>query len=143
MGYFSFKMKGLTVGRTEGELRAILLKQKEFLLQYCSYLTLMIISDLSKLGVETTYVNADYCVEKVVDEWLGWLLVNHVTNEEAYVKLKTQQSRLIMLKAIGRVNSDLLQREDLVEYFDKICERSTKEIIAGVLGVYKMEKKGE
>lgn len=143
LGYFSFKGKRLTLGKTEGELRAILLKQKEFLLQYCSYLTLIIISDLSKLGVKTTYVNADYVVEKVVDEWLGWLLVNHVTNDEAYVKLKTQQSRLIMLKAIGRVNSGLLQREELVNYFDRICEKSTKEIINGVLGVYRMEKKGD
>ena len=136
-GYFSFKGKNVTIGRTEGEVRATLLKQKEFLLQYCSYLTLMIISDLAKFGVkDVSYVNTDYVVEKVVDEWLGWLLVNH-----AYIKLKTQQSRLIMLKAIGRVNSELLQKEELLNYFEGICEKCTKEIINGVLGVYKIEKK--
>lgn len=140
-GYFSFKNKNFSVGRTEGEIRATLLKQKEFLLQYCSYLTLMIISDLAKFGVDdVSYVNTDYVVEKVVDEWLGWLLVNHVTDDEAYIKLKTQQSKLIMLKAIGRVNSSLLQQEELLKYFDKVCEKSTKEIINGILGVYKMEK---
>lgn len=142
VGYFSFKGKNVTIGRTEGEVRATLLKQKEFLLQYCSYLTLMIISDLAKFGVkDVSYVNTDYVVEKVVDEWLGWLLVNHVSNDDAYIKLKTQQSRLIMLKAIGRVNSELLQKEELLNYFEGICEKCTKEIINGVLGVYKIEKK--
>lgn len=141
-GYFSFKGKNITVGRTEGEVRAVILKQKEFLLQYCSYLTLMIISDLAKMGVtDVSYVNTDYVVEKVVDEWLGWLLVNHVSESETYVKLKVQQSRLIMLKAVGRVNPSLLQKEELVHYFDSLCEKATKEIIKGVLGVYNLEKK--
>ena len=31
LGYFSFKVKGLAIGQTENEVRAILLKQKEFL----------------------------------------------------------------------------------------------------------------
>lgn len=141
LGYFSFKGKGLSVGKTENEVRAVLLKQKEFLLQYCSYLTQSIISDLVKKGIEITYINIDYVVEKTVDEWLGWLLVNHVSNDDAYIKLKTQQSRLIMLKAIGRVNSELLQKEELLNYFEGICEKCTKEIINGILGVYKMEKK--
>ena len=138
-GYFSFTGKGLRVGRTEGELRTILLKQKEFLLQYCSYLTLTIISDLSKLGIELSYVSVDYVVEKVVDEWLGWLLVNHILEEEAYVSLKVKQTKLIMLKAVGRVNSQLLQDENLVSYFDNLCERVTKEIIKGILSVYRNE----
>ena len=32
-GYFSFKGKRVTIGRTENEVRSILLKQKEFVLQ--------------------------------------------------------------------------------------------------------------
>lgn len=140
-GYFSFKGKNVTIGRTENEVRSVLLKQKEFVLQYCSYLTQNIISDLAKVNVEVTYVNTDYVVEKVVDEWLGWLLVNHISEEEAYVKLKVQQTRLIMLKAIGRVNADLLQNEALMEYFDNLCECATLTIIKGVLSVYKMENK--
>lgn len=142
-GCFSFKNKNIIIGRSEDEVRAVILKQKEFLLQYCSYLTLMVISDLAKFGVDdVSYVNTDYVVEKVVDGWLGWLLVNHVTDDEAYVKLKIQQSRLIMFKAIWRVNPSLLQKEELVHYFDSICEKTTKEIIKGVLGVYDLEKKG-
>lgn len=141
LGYFSFKVKGLAIGQTENEVRAILLKQKEFLLQYCSYLTQSIISDLQKKNVVISYINTDYVVEKVVDEWLGWLLVNHISEEEAYVKLKVQQTRLIMLKAIGRVNADLLQNEALMEYFDNLCECATLTIIKGVLSVYKMENK--
>ena len=140
-GYFSFKGKNVTIGRTENEVRSVLLKQKEFVLQYCSYLTQNIISDLAKVNIEVTYVNTDYVVEKVVDEWLGWLLVNHISEEEAYVKLKVQQTRLIMLKAIGRVNADLLQNEALMEYFDNLCECATLTIIKGVLSVYKMENK--
>ena len=68
LGYFSFKVKGLAIGHTENEVRAILLKQKEFLLQYCSCLTQSIISDLQKKNVVISYINTDYVVEKVVDE---------------------------------------------------------------------------
>ena len=140
-GYFSFKGKRVTIGRTENEVRSILLKQKEFVLQYCSYLTQNIIFDLAKVNIEVTYVNTDYVVEKVVDEWLGWLFVNHVSNDQAYIELKTQQTKLIMLKAIGKVNPDLLQSEELVKYFDEICKRATIDIIKGVLSVYKQEIK--
>ena len=140
-GYFSFKGKNVTIGRTENEVRSILLKQKEFVLQYCSYLTQNIISDLAKVNIEVTYVNTDYVVEKVVDEWLGWLFVNHITDDQAYIDLKTQQTKLIMLKAIGRVNPDLLQSESLMSYFDGICKRVTADIIKGVLSVYKQEVK--
>lgn len=140
-GYFSFKGKRVTIGRTENEVRSILLKQKEFVLQYCSYLTQNIIFDLAKVNIEVTYVNTDYVVEKVVDEWLGWLFVNHVSNDQAYIELKTQQTKLIMLKAIGKVNPDLLQSEELVKYFDDICKRATIDIIKGVLSVYKQEVK--
>ena len=147
-GYFSFKNKNITIGRTEGEVRAVILKQKEFLLQYCSYLTLVLVNDLTKFGVDdVSYVNTDYVVEKdpvgkIVSHQLLDAVLNHVTDDEAYVKLKIQQSRLIMLKAIGRVNPLLLQKEELVHYFDSICEKTTKEIIKGVLGVYNLEKKG-
>lgn len=141
LGYFSFKGKGLTVGKTENEVRSILLKQKEFLLQYCSYLSQSIMSDLVKKGIEITYINIDYVVEKTVDEWLGWLLVNHITEEDAYIKLKTQQTKLIMLKAIGRVNPELLQNEELVNYFNSLCEKTTKEIIKGMLSVYNTERR--
>lgn len=140
LGYFSFKGKGLSVGKTENEVRAVLLKQKEFLLQYCSYLTQSIISDLVKKGIEITYINIDYVVEKTVDEWLGWLLVNHITEADAYVKLKTRQTEFIMLKAIGRVNPELLQNEELVSYFNNLCERTTKDIIKGMLSVYSTER---
>ena len=140
-GYFSFRGKRVTIGRTENEVRSILLKQKEFVLQYCSYLTQNIIFDLAKVNIEVTYVNTDYVVEKVVDEWLGWLFVNHVSNDQAYIELKTQQTKLIMLKAIGKVNPDLLQSEELVKYFDEICKRATIDIIKGVLSVYKQEIK--
>lgn len=140
-GYFSFKGKRVTIGRTENEVRSILLKQKEFVLQYCSYLTQNIIFDLAKVNVEVTYVNTDYVVEKVVDEWLGWLFVNHITDDQAYIDLKTQQTKLIMLKAIGKVNPDLLQSENLMKYFDEICQRSTTDIIKGVLSVYNQEVK--
>lgn len=140
-GYFSFKGKNVTIGRTENEVRSVLLKQKEFVLQYCSYLTQNIISDLAKVNVEVTYVNTDYVVEKVVDEWLGWLFVNHITADQAYIDLKTQQTKLIMLKAIGKVNPDLLQSENLMKYFDEICKRSTTDIIKGVLSVYNQEVK--
>ena len=140
-GYFSFKGKRVTIGRTENEVRSILLKQKEFVLQYCSYLTQNIIFDLAKVNIEVTYVNTDYVVEKVVDEWLGWLFVNHVSNDQAYIELKTQQTKLIMLKAICKVNPDLLQSEELVKYFDEICKRATIDIIKGVLSVYKQEIK--
>ena len=140
-GYFSFKGKRVTIGRTENEVRSILLKQKEFVLQYCSYLTQNIIFDLAKVNIDVTYVNTDYVVEKVVDEWLGWLFVNHVSNDQAYIELKTQQTKLIMLKAIGKVNPDLLQSEELVKYFDEICKRATIDIIKGVLSVYKQEIK--
>lgn len=140
-GYFSFKGKRVTIGRTENEVRSILLKQKEFVLQYCSYLTQNIIFDLAKVNIEVTYVNTDYVVEKVVDEWLGWLFVNHVSNDQAYIELKTQQTKLIMLKAIGKVNPDLLQSEELVKYFDDICKKATIDIIKGVLSVYKQEIK--
>lgn len=141
LGYFSFKGKGLTVGKTENEVRSTLLKQKEFLLQYCSYLSQSIVSDLVKKGIEITYINIDYVVEKTVDEWLGWLLVNHITEEDAYIKLKTQQTKLIMLKAIGRVNPELLQNEELVNYFNSLCEKTTKDIIKGMLSVYKTERR--
>lgn len=140
-GYFSFKGKNVTIGRTENEVRSILLKQKEFVLQYCSYLTQNIISDLAKVNVEVTYVSTDYVVEKVVDEWLGWLFVNHINDDQAYIDLKTQQTKLIMLKAIGKVNPDLLQSENLMKYFDEICQRSTTDIIKGVLSVYNQEVK--
>lgn len=140
-GYFSFKGKAVTIGRTENEVRSILLKQKEFVLQYCSYLTQNIISDMAKVNVEVSYVDTDYVVEKVVDEWLGWLFVNHITDDQAYIDLKTQQTKLIMLKAIGKVNPDLLQSERLVKYFDDICKRATTDIIKGVLSVYKQEVK--
>lgn len=141
LGYFSFKGKGLTVGKTENEVRSTLLKQKEFLLQYCSYLSQSIVSDLVKKGIEITYINIDYVVEKTVDEWLGWLLVNNITEEDAYIKLKTQQTKLIMLKAIGRVNPELLQNEELVNYFNSLCEKTTKDIIKGMLSVYKTERR--
>ena len=101
----------------------------------------VIIFDLAKVNIEVTYVNTDYVVEKVVDEWLGWLFVNHVSNDQAYIELKTQQTKLIMLKAIGKVNPDLLQSEELVKYFDEICKRATIDIIKGVLSVYKQEIK--
>lgn len=143
LGYFSFKGKGLTVGKTENEVRSILLKQKEFLLQYCSYLSQSIVSDLAKKGIEITYINIDYVVEKTVDEWLGWLLVNNICEDDAYVNLKIQQTKLIMLKAIGRVNPELLQKQELVNYFNILCEKTTKEIIKGMLGVYKMERRGK
>lgn len=140
LGYFSFKGKGLTVGKTENEVRSTLLKQKEFLLQYCSYLSQSMMSDLVKKRIEITYINIDYVVEKTVDEWLGWLLVNHITEEESYIKLKTQQTKLIMLKAVGRVNPELLQNEELVNYFNSLCDKTTKEIIKGILTVYKTER---
>lgn len=139
-GYFSFKGSKVTIGRTENEVRAVLLKQKEFVLQYCSYLTQSIISDMAKMNVEVTYVNTDYVVEKVVDEWLGWLFVNHICMDQSYIDLKMHQTRLIMLKAIGKVNPSLLQSERLVKYFDDICKKATTDIIKGVLAVYKNER---
>lgn len=140
-GLFSFHGKGLTIGKTEAELRAVLLKQKEFLLQYCSYLTQNIISDMEKNGIQVSYINTNYVVEKIVDQWLGWLLVNHISEDEDYVNLKIQQARLTMFKAIGKVNKSLLQNEKLNEYFEHICIKSTKEIIKGLLAVYKLDQK--
>lgn len=141
LGYFSFKGRGLTVGKTEGELRAVLLKQKEFLLQYCSYLTQSIISDLVKKGLEINYIQIDYVVEKTVDEWLGWLLVNHIREDEEYIRLKIQQTKLIMYKALGRADSRLLQDEEIINYFHTLCEKITKDIVKGMLSIYQNERK--
>lgn len=140
-GLFSFQGKGLSIGKTEDELRAVLLKQKEFLLQYCSYLTQLIISDMGKINIQVSYINTNYVVEKIVDQWLGWLLVNHISEDDAYVRLKVQQAKLTMFKAIGKVNKELLQNDDLKNYFEVICEKSTKEIIKGLLAVYKLDSK--
>ena len=143
LGYFSFKGKGLTVGKTENDIRSTLLKQKEFLLQYCSYLTQSIISDLNKKGIDIPYIQIDYVVEKTVDEWLGWLLVNHISSDEAYIKLKIQQTKLIMYKALGRVDPKLLQDEDILAYFHALCEKITNDIVKGMLSIYNNEKKGK
>lgn len=116
------------------------MKQKEFLLQYCSYLTQRIISDLAQKGIKVDYVTTDYVVEKIVDEWLGWLIVNHITDDERYIEMKTQQARLIMYKAIGKVNARLLQNSQLHEYFENIVKSVTKDIVIGVLSIYKIEK---
>jgi len=140
-GYFHYQGKGLSIGKTENEVRAILLKQKEFVLQYCSYLTLIIISDMQKKGCTVSYVNTDYVIEKVVDEWLSWLIVNHVCEESNYLALKVKQTKLIVFKAVGKVNPELLQNEDYVDYFNTMCETHTVDFIKGVLGIYKSETK--
>ena len=87
-------------------------------------------------------------IEKLRDsKLLGNILLqesnsfNHITEEDAYIKLKTQQTKLIMLKAIGRVNPELLQNEELVNYFNSLCEKTTKDIIKGMLSVYKTERR--
>lgn len=139
LGFFRFKGKGLVVGKTENELRAILLKQKEFIHQYFSCITQEILANLEKMGIDSTYVQVNFVVEKVIDQWLGWMLVNHISDNEHYVNLKIEQSKMIMTKALGLVNRSLLQDTELMEYLNKECERASIEVIKGILEIYKLE----
>lgn len=115
-----------------------MIKEKEYTIMFCSNLIQQIISDLKFRGLDIGYVNISYVLEKVVIEWLGWLMVNNINGSEEYINNKCQQVEFIILKGVGKVNIDLLQKASLKEYIHEECYKWTRELINGLLTIKKL-----
>lgn len=138
-GIVSFKGKGLKVGHTEEDTRALLIKQKDYVIKYCSSIAERILIDMSKQGVELEYFKIDYVVEKMLDTVLGWLLFNNVSTDKDYVELKIKESEMVVFKAASKINHNLLKDEATEKYFKGICKVFTEEIIDGLIKIKKLE----
>lgn len=140
VGFFSFKGFGLKVGKTESEVRALIIKQKEFVLEYCSSRVQTVLSDLNKDSENSlSYINVSYVFEQMVDVVLGWLLVNNIRDDKNYIESKVLEANLTVTKAVGKINNKLLQDEEVKNYLEKICREFTVEIITELLKIKKLE----
>jgi hypothetical protein len=138
-GMFSFKGKGLKVGHTEEDTRALLVKQKDYVIRYCNQITERILIDMNKQGINLEYFKIDYVVEKMLDVVLGWLLFNHVSTDKDYMELKVREAEMVVFKNASKINHELLKDENAEKYFKNICRTFTEEIIDGLLKIKKTE----
>ena len=138
-GMFSFKGKGLKVGHTEEDTRALLVKQKDYVIRYCNQITERILIDMNKQGINLEYFKIDYVVEKMLDVVLGWLLFNHVSTDKDYMELKVREAEMVVFKNASKINHELLKDEKAEKYFKNICRTFTEEIIDGLLKIKKTE----
>lgn len=139
LGIISFKGRGLKVGHTEADTRALLVKQKEYVIKYCNSITERILIDMNKQGIQLEYFKIDYVVEKMLDTVLGWLLFNHVSTDKNYVDLKVKEAEMVVFKSASKINHELLKNEKAEQYFKDICRTFTEEIIDGLLKIKKIE----
>ena len=139
LGFLSFKGKGLKIGKSEEETRALLIKQKDFVIKYCNSKLETILLDASRNGKELEYFKIDYVMEKMIDNVLGWLLFNNVSTDKDYIELKTQESEMVVFKAISKVNHELLKDKKMQEYFKGICKTFTEDILNGLMKIKKIE----
>lgn len=139
LGIVSFKGKGFKIGHTEEDTRALLVKQKDYVIKYCNSIAERILIDMHRQGIELEYFKIDYVVEKMLDTVLGWLLINHVSNDESYINLKIKESELVVFKAASKINHDLLKNKKTEQYFKDICKTFTEEIIDGLIKIKKLE----
>ena len=110
-GLISFKGKGLKVGHSDEEERAIIRTQ----IQWCESDCNNMLRELTKNLPEGTNMNeykAKYTVEKVLDELVKIVIFNHITPEPTYIKLKQD----LIWSVVSSINPEPLWNnlEDIV-----------------------------
>lgn len=87
-GIFSFKGKGLTVGISNEEELSIVRKQIEF----CSADTNNMLRDIMKTAdnTEINIYKAKYTIERVFDEMIKIVVLNHISTDSTYIMLKQE-----------------------------------------------------
>ena len=87
-GIFSFRGKGLTVGISNEEELSIVRKQIEF----CSADTNNMLRDIMKVVPENTenIYKAKYTIERVFDELVKIVVLNHISTDSTYIMLKQE-----------------------------------------------------
>ena len=140
LGLFSFSRGGLRVGKNENEVRALLMRQVDFVTDFLHAKCQDLMTDMRKKGIELDYIHTSLVFEKMMDRVLQWLLINNIRNEKSYISVKTNEAKMTILAAVGEINYNLLLNDGFVKVMDFISQSYTEEIIAGLLAIKENEQ---
>ena len=125
----------VTVGVTEQEIRALLMKESQFVKNYCESGQKELIAREKLRGFDMDEKNTELVFEKVLDDLSEWLLVNHVNDSPVYVADKIEQIKLTVRKNIGHVNSEIRTNEQFMRDMDEYCAEFTQNVISGIVRI--------
>lgn len=122
-GILSFTGKGLSIGKESQEKeRTILRDQFEYIKTVCD-------GEASKLVNAHTHLSIDktkYIVAKVADVFELAVVLNAMTTEDAYIKLK---STMVLNTILKRTTDPLFRTEEFKDYIDKFTKDMIKALI--------------
>lgn len=134
-GVFSVSVGGVNVGHTEKDVRALLMKMLAYCKQYNSNAKQELIARQREKGYEMDYMNTTAVFERVFDDVVEWLLVNHISSDKKYIEEKTEQIKMTVATTIGKLNQTLrLDNRFMADMYD-FCEEYTKGIIFGMVSI--------
>lgn len=116
-------------------LRTLLTKQKDYISNFCSDLVQQVMEELRNRGMEITYLEAKYVIDRVEIEWLKWIMVNHISSDANYISNKSEQMEHIVNKAVAKIRGELIKSSDFEKYCNTMCFSKTKELIQGLLKI--------
>lgn len=134
-GVFSVSVGGVNVGHTEKDVRALLMKMLAFCKQYNSNAKQELIARQREKGYEMDYMNTTAVFERVFDDVVEWLLVNHISADKKYIEEKIEQIKMTVATTIGKLNQTLrLDSRFMSDMYD-FCEEYTQGIILGMISI--------
>lgn len=127
------------MGKNENEVRALLMRQVDFITDFLSAKKQDLITDMKKQGLTLNYINTTFVFERMLDRALQWLLINNIRNEKSYISVKTNEASMTVISAIGEINRELLLNDNFMHTIETICKEYTKEIIEGLCAIKEQE----
>ena len=133
-GVFFVNRAGVRIGKQEKDIRVLLLKEVDFTKRF-------VIAKLQELCAihKNQYVQFDYfhvvlIFEKVLDEFLVWILVNNLSDDVDFIREKQSAMYEVFSAQIGEMNKDLRADSDymalILEFTNDFVAEFLKKIVS-------------
>lgn len=138
-GVYSVNRGGIKIGRTESEVRSLLMKEIQFVRDFCAYKRQKMLAEWVGRGHPLDPTHTELVFERMLDEVLSWIIVNNIRDDPVYIENKARGARMTIGGAIGEMNPGLLRNPDVMAYMDKIALDFTNELVRGLLALKREE----
>lgn len=121
-GKIQFKGKGLTVGEQQKNMdleRTIIRAQIETAEAAAEKIIKMLPPELNNW-------RAKYCCERVFDETIKWIYLNHITNDDIYIELKQNTVKKIILRI---TDDEFFRTPEAEKMFDEEVAKLIKKFV--------------
>ena len=137
-GKLRFKTSFLSVGNSAN--RALLLKQFDFCERQVGNGAAVLMALMKDKGFDMDFYRTMYVFSKVLSQLHSWLLVNHISNDDAYVSDKVQEIMSVVSAELSTTNFALRTNNDYMSALTEFTQEFTKTTIAGLVRLKELEK---